>query len=86
MAGAYRMALSGAKIVIHDAGGTVLDTFTRYTVSVRDGRAKVKGPGAQILAEMEASAIDGRGRNWTITGPDGTTWAVTKPCGCGGSR
>lgn len=85
MAGAYRMALSGAKVVATDGTGAV-ETFTRVSVSVRDGQAKVKGPGAQILAEMPLGELSGRGRNWTITGQGGEVWAVTKPCGCGGSR
>ena len=85
MAGAYRMALSGAKVVGTAPSGEQT-THTRVSVSVRDGQAKIKGPGAQVLSEMPVAELSGRGRNWTILGVDGTTWAVTKPCGCGGSR
>lgn len=85
MAGAYRMALSGAEVVVTDPGGGV-QPFPRVSVSVRDGIARMKQSGGQLLSEMEAADLAGRGRNWTITGLDGTTWSVSKPCGCGGSR
>lgn len=82
MAGAYRMALSRADLVVARPGAA-LETHTNLTVSVRDGVAKAR-TGSRTVAEMPVATLDQDGRrSYTITGTDGTVWTVTKDCGCG---
>lgn len=85
MAGAYRMALARARVVATAPDGSVA-TLDQQTVSVRDGQAVAKR-NQQVTATMPVAELVRRtGRDFTIVGTDGTTWVVTKPCNCGGSR
>lgn len=85
MAGAYRVLLSRAEATVTAPDGKT-ETMKAVTVAVRDGQATIK-LGREVLAEMPATdlAVSGR-KAFTVTGPDGTTWAVRRRCGCGGGR
>lgn len=85
MAGQFRMALSRAKVTITPPGGPER-VEDQVTATVRDGVANLKRHAAQV-AKMDATTlVRASSRDFTITGPDGTVWHVTKPCGCSGSR
>jgi hypothetical protein len=83
MAGAYRMALSRATVELRSPDGTLQDTLTNVTATVRDGVARAR-TGSRQVAEMPAEQLvrDGK-RAFIVTGTDGATWVVTKPCNCG---
>ena len=84
MAGAYRMALSRATVEVRDPAGNLVATHPGVTATVRDGVARAKA-GSVIVAELADAELQVQGRKaYTVTGADGTTWTVTKPCGCSG--
>lgn len=86
MAGAYRLALSRATVEVLSPEGETIATHTGVTATFRDGTA-VARLGSGPVAEMPATDVTRTGRNrYTIAGEDGTTWLVSKPCGCAGGR
>jgi len=86
MAGAYRMALARATVEVLDAEGNTVATHDRVTAAVRDGKATAR-INQQVVAELDGADVVATGRNrYTITGTDGTSWVVSKKCGCAGGR
>lgn len=86
MAGAYRLALSRATVEVLDPSGATVATHKLVTATFRDGVATARS-GSGPVATMEATDVTRTGRNrYTIAGTDGSTWLVSKPCGCAGGR
>jgi hypothetical protein len=84
MAGAYRLALSRATVEVTDPAGQLVATHTGVTATVRDGVARAKA-GSVVVAEMAGAELLATSRKaYSVRGADGTTWSVTKPCGCSG--
>jgi len=85
MAGAYRLALSRATVEVLDADGATIATHGPGTVTLRDGVAQLK-VGGSVVTSMPATDVERAGaRNrYTIAGTDGTSWLVSKKCGCAG--
>lgn len=80
MAGAFRMAVSRARV--DTSTGEVIKLAT---VTVRDGVARVKR-GNQVVREMTAADVTREGKSrYVIVGAD-ETWTVFKDCGCSGAR
>lgn len=82
MAGAFRMALSRAKVLVTAPDGTT-EVHDQVTATVRDGIAKARRYSTDVATMPATELTQHTSRHFTITGPDGTTWVVTKPCNCG---
>jgi hypothetical protein len=86
MPGAYRVALSRATVEQLDPDGNTTATHKGVTFTVRDGVAQFR-TGAAPVAAMDLEQLIPTGRNrYTVVGPDGTRWLVSRPCGCAGGR
>lgn len=85
MGGAYRFALSRADVIVQDPQGQVIATHAGTTVTIQDGVARAT-VGATTVATMVVAEVTRTGRKKaTITAPDGSSWLVSKDCGCGGA-
>lgn len=97
--GAYSMALSRAIATEHRDGKPTGRTWGPGTITVRNGLAQVK-VGNGVVASMPGVATREPSGDWVVTATDqltaealdagavplGTTWVVTRKCGCGGGR
>ena len=84
MAGPVRFALARATVdVTAPDGGT--ERFGPGSVRVQDGRAELRTtPRAPIVALDPVEGIEQTGRRaYTLTGGDGTVWAISRKCNCG---
>lgn len=97
--GAYTLAISRATATEYRDGEPTGRKWGPGTVTVRNGLAQVK-LGSGVVATMPATAARNAAGQWVVTAtaevtadalhadtvPEGTTWVVTKSCGCGGGR
>lgn len=84
MAGAFRMALSRAKVTVTLPDGTPGPVYDEVTTTVRDGHAKARKYAVDQAVMPVAELTTHTSRHFTIVGTDGTVWDVAKPCNCRG--
>lgn len=95
MSGAYQLAMSRATATEHHDGVPTGRTWGPGTVTVRGGVAVVKQghqrhtvaagtPVREHSGRYVVPITAGPATDTAEAVPEGTTWVVTKSCGCGG--